>query len=344
MANAFGHSGPIKGKGGIAVFRSLYKPISLALALAVALMVFPSPAMGAFPEKDIMFIVPWAAGGGTDTVARALVKNAKKYFGVNVNVVNQTGGMGAVGMGAVMTARPDGYTVGMITFQLSTYRIMGITDLSYRDFALIGLVNRSPASISVKADSPIKSLKELFDYAKANPGVVTVGHSGVAGGWHLSIASLAAKHGLNLKYVPFDGAAPTRTALLGGHITVATTGIDEVLPFYKVKQVRILAVNDYKRHPMFPDVPTIAEAGFPQDPIIFDWRGLGAPKGTPPDRMKVLIEGFKKSFDDPEFIELMDKLALRRVYEDPKGFEKFLQGMEDSLRPVLKDLGLAKEK
>lgn len=315
--------------------------VALIAALAIVLAAGSVPA-ASFPQKDITLICPWSAGGGTDTISRALVKNAKKYFGVNVNVVNKTGGMGAVGMGAAANARPDGYTVGMITFQLSTYQSMGLAKLSYRDYNLIQLVNQSPAAISVAADSKWKNLKQLMDYAKQNPGIVTVGHSGAGGGWHLAIASIAVKNDIKFNYVPFDGAAPTRTALIGGHIDCATSGIDEMLQLYQAGKVRILAVNNTKRHALFPDVPTMKEAGFPNPNPILDWRGLAAPKGVPADRMQVLVKGFKGCFDDPEFRALADKLGLPLVYEDPKGFEKFLKEMEETLVPALKSVDLYK--
>ena len=280
----------------------MLRKIGLIFTVVAVLIAFTGAnGMAKFPAKDIVLICPWSAGGGTDTISRALVKNAKKYFGVNVNVVNKTGGMGAIGMGAAAKARPDGYTVGMITFQLSTYRLMGLADLSYRNYSLIQLVNRSPASVSVDADSQWKTLKQVMDYAKKNPGIVTAGHSGAGGGWHLALASIATMNKVKFNYVPFDGAAPTRTALIGGHIDVATTGIDEVLQLYKAGQVRILAVNAFERHPLFPKVPTIKEAGFPNPNPIFDWRGLGAPKGVPKDVIKVLTKGFKGCFDDPDF-------------------------------------------
>ena len=311
-------------------------------ALCVFLAVGNVWAADKFPAKDITLVCPWSAGGGTDTIARALVKNAKKYFGVNVNVVNKTGGMGAIGMGAASTARPDGYTVGMITFQLSTFQSMGLAKLSYRDYNLIQLLNQSPAAISVAADSKWKSLKQLMDYAKANPGIVTVGHSGAGGGWHLAIASIAVKNDIKFNYVPFDGAAPTRTALIGQHIDCATTGIDEMLQMYQAGKVRILAVNNTTRHALFPDVPTMEEAGFPNPNPILDWRGLAAPKGVSPDNMKILVKGFKQCFDDPEFKALANKLGLPLVYEDPQGFQKFLQGMEETLVPALKSVNLYK--
>ena len=310
--------------------------------IAVLAMSLAGPAWAKFPAKDITLICPWSAGGGTDTIARALVKNAKKYLGVNVNVVNKTGGMGAVGMGAAATARPDGYTVGMITFQLSTYRAMGLAKLSYRDYKLIQLLNQSPAAISVAAGSKWKNLKLLMDYAKKNPGVVTVGHSGAGGAWHLAIASVATKNKIKFNYVPFDGAAPTRTALIGGHIDCATTGIDEMLQLYKAGKVHILAVNNTKRHPLFPEVPTIAEAGFPNPNPILDWRGLAAPKAVPAATMKILVKGFKGCFNDPGFQKLAKDLGLPLVYEDPQGFKKFLATMEETLVPALKSVGLYK--
>ena len=321
----------------------LQKGMTFVLVL-VGLIGLWGTVEAAFPERDITLVVPWAAGGGTDTLARTLVKNGKKYFGVNINVVNRVGGTGVVGMDSVVKARADGYTVGVITFNLSTYRLLAQSDLSYRDFDLIALLNRSQAGLSVKADSQFKTLKDLVEYAKANPGVVTVGHSGPAGAWHLAAAAIAHNHGLKFTFVPFDGAAPTRTALVGGHISVCASGMDEVLQFYQTKQVRILAANSPTRHPAFPDVPTMAEAGFPIENPIFDWRGLGAPKGIPPDVLKVLREGFKNATEDPDYIALMDKLALPRTYLDYDKFEEFLIGMEKSLEPTLEQIGLLKKK
>jgi tripartite-type tricarboxylate transporter receptor subunit TctC len=310
----------------------------MVLCLAVGL---PSATAADFPAKDITLVCPWSAGGGTDTLSRALVKNAKKFMGVNVNVVNKTGGMGAVGMGDVANAKPDGYTVCMLTTQLSTYRLMGLADLSYRDFDLLMLLNRSMGVIAVKADSQWKTMKDLIDYAKANPGKLTVGHTGAGGAWHLAMASLATSNNVEFTYVPFDGAAPSRTALLGGHVDVVPAGVDELLQLYQSKKIRVLAIAADERHPAMPDVPTYAEAGFPSDPIS-DWRGLGAPKGLDPKVKAKLEEGFKKCFDDPEFKKLADELAIHLVYKDASAFEKFLAGMEKTLEPALKSVGLLK--
>ena len=311
---------------------------SVVICLGVGL----TGAMAAdFPAKDITLVCPWSAGGGTDTLSRALVKNAKQYMGVNVNVVNKTGGMGAVGMGDVANAKADGYTVCMLTTQLSTYRLMGLAKLSYRDFDLLMLLNRSMGVIAVKADSQWKTMKELIDYAKANPGKLTVGHTGAGGAWHLAMASLATSNHVEFTYVPFDGAAPSRTALLGGHVDVVPAGVDELLQLYQSGQIRVLAIAADQRHPAMPDVPTYAEAGFPSDPIS-DWRGLGAPKGLPPQVRAKLEEGFKKCFDDPDFKKLAKELAIQLVYKDAGDFQSFLAGMEKTLEPALDSVGLLK--
>ena len=320
----------------------------VATALAVALSaqlasVQPASAQGRFPERDITMIVPWAAGGGTDTVARTLVKNAKQHIGVGINVVNRAGGTGVVGMQAVASARPDGYTLGLITFHLSSYRHLGVSQLSYRDFEPIALVNRGPAAFVVKADSRLATLKDLVDYAKANPGVVTVANSGAGGPPHLAAMMLAKQLGLKFTLVPFDGGAPARTALVGGHVTLLASGADEVLQFHRTKQTRFLAMINDERHSAFPDVPTAAEAGFPLQGVILDWRGVAAPKGTSPEVLTVLREGFRKMAQDPDVVRLMDELALPRATLEGEAFGKFLADIEASLEPALAEAGLLKK-
>ena len=313
------------------------------LFLFAAIFAFTTSASADFPEKDITLIVPWSAGGGTDTIARALAKHGKKHLGVNVNVVNKTGGQGVVGMGATKLARPDGYSVGLITFGLSNYKMMGLSDMTYRDFELLQLLNQSSAAISVAADSQFKTLDDLMKYAKENPGIVTLGHTGAGAAWHLSAASLGVLHDVKFNYIPFDGGAPTRTALLGGHISVVATGIDEVKQLSEAGQVQILAVNALERHPAFPDTPTLEEAGYKLDAPVLDWRGLALPKGVPADRVKVLAAGFKKMFEDPEFVKFTKEVGLMLVYKDSKGFEEFLSGMEKALKPTLDAVGLLKK-
>lgn len=321
------------------MIRNMLFAVGVILALAPVGGSMAAP----FPERDITLIVPWAPGGGTDTVARTLVRNAKKYLGVGVNVVNRTGGTGVVGMQAVSQAKPDGYTIGLITFHLSSYRLLGVSNLSYRDFEPIALLNRSPTAFLVKADSQFKNLEDLIDYAKKNPGVVTVANSGAGAVPHLAAALLAKQHGIKFTFVPFDGGAPARTAVLGGHVTMLAANVEEVLQVYKTKQLRYLAIMNNERLPLFPDAPTAAEAGFPMQNLLLDWRGLAAPKGTPPEIMATLREGFKKMAEDPEYQKLMDELAMPRAYVEGEQFRVFLDNIEKTLEPALAEVGLLKK-
>ncbi len=318
--------------------------VSSALAASALVGAGASPLRAAgFPERDITLVVPWAAGGGTDALGRTLAKNAKQHIGVNVAVVNRPGGTGVAGMQSVATARPDGYTVGLVTFHLSSYRLTGLSELSYRDFQPIMLLNRSPTGFLVKADSPYKSMNDLVDYAKQNPGVVTVATSGAGAVPHLSAALLAKQLGIKFTFVPFDGGAPARTAVLGGHVTMLVVNSEEALQFYKSKQLRFLALNSDERHSSFPDVPTVAEAGFPLPTLLLDWRGLAVPKSTPPEAVAALTAGFRKMADDPEYKRLMDDMALPRANAEGEKFREFLAGIETALEPALAEVGLLKK-
>ena len=174
--------------------------------------------------------------------------------------------------------------------------------------------------------------------------MLTVGHAGPGPPWHLAVDSLALKYGLKPAYVPFDGSAPVRTGLVGGHVSVATTGLDEVLQFSRAKQLRILGVNSLTRAAAFPDVPTFTEAGSPIEQPIFAWRGLAVAKGTPPEVLKALRDGFRRAAEDPEYITLMEDLALPWTYLEHDQFAAFLAATEKSLGPLLDSVGLLKKK
>lgn len=314
-------------------FKSLVAGASLVLSASVV-------AAADYPAKDLTMIVPWSAGGGTDTIARSLVAEAETCFGSNINVVNKTGAVGAIGMGATSTARADGYTIGLITFNLSTYGLLGQADLSYRDFDLIQLINQSPGAITVAANSEFETLGDLMTYAQENPGVVTVGHAGTGGAWHLSAATLAKEYDAGFNYVPFDGSANVRTALLGNHVAVAATGIDEMKQLLEAGEVRILAVNALERADAFPDVPTVAEAGYTIAAPVYDWRGLAAPKGLDDEVKAEIIARAKACFESTGFQTLAKEKGLPLVYKASADFETFLADMETSLASAISDLGI----
>ena len=298
------------------------------------------PALAAFPEKPVTVICPWSAGGGTDTLLRALSKEAEKHLGQTINVVNQTGGGGAIGHNAIRAARPDGYTVGMITFELNSLPPQGLVPFTWKDFDPLMRINSDPAALTVKADAPYSNVKGFVDYAKAHPGEVSIGNSGPGSVWHIAAGLAADKTGISVKHVPFDGANPAVTALVGGHIKAVGVSVAEVKGQVQAGNLKILGVMSAERDKIFPDVPTFKEQGV--DVQFYTWRGLGLPKGVPAEAKAKIADAYKKAFDSAEFKEFAAKASLNLSYQDAAAFNKFLDQNYNDVASVMKKLGLAK--
>jgi tripartite-type tricarboxylate transporter receptor subunit TctC len=309
--------------------------------VALVASVFAAPAIAAFPEKPVTVICPWTAGGGTDVLLRALSKSAEKFLGQTINVVNQTGGAGAIGHNAIRTARPDGYTVGMITFELNSLPPQGLVPFTWKDFDPIMRINSDPAALTVRADAPYSTVRGFMDYAKAHPGEITIGNSAPGSVWHIAAGLAAEKTGVNVKHVPFDGAQPAVTALVGGHIKAVAVSVAEVRGQVQAGNLKILGVMSADRDKIFPDVPTFKEQGV--DVQFYTWRGLGLPKGVPAAAKAKIVDAYKKAFDTPEFKEFAAKASLNLAYQDGAEFSKFLDQNYKDVEAVMKSLGLAKK-
>jgi tripartite-type tricarboxylate transporter receptor subunit TctC len=294
-----------------------------------------------YPRKPVTVICPWTAGGGTDVLLRALSREAEKCMGQTINVVNQTGGGGAVGHNAIRAAAPDGYTVGMITFELNSLPPQGLVPFTWKDFDPLMRVNSDPAALTVKADAPFKTLKEFIDYAKSHPGEITIGNSAPGSVWHIAAGLMAEKTGVDVKHVPFDGAQPAVTALVGGHIKAVSVSVPEVRSQVQAGNLKILGVMDTVRDPLFPDVPTFKEQGV--DVVFYTWRGMGLPKGVPAAVKAKIAECYKKAFDSPDFKEFAKKASLNLAYQDSADFAKFLDQNYKDVEAVMKNLGMAKK-
>ena len=179
-----------------------------------------------FPNKKFELIVPYSAGGGTDTVARSFADLAKDELGQPIGVVNREGGGGAVGMQNGANAKADGYTLSMVTGELLTLPHTGLAQFTYEDFKLVSLLNEDPAAITVRADAPWNTIEEFIEAAKTEK--LKVGNSGTGAIWHLAAAAFEKETGTTLNHVPFEGAAPAVTALLGGHIDAVSVSPAEV--------------------------------------------------------------------------------------------------------------------
>ena len=312
--------------------------------LAAALLVTSFGALAQYPQRPIQLIVPWGAGGGTDATARIIGSLLEKDLKQPVNVVNRTGGSGVVGHDAIAKAAPDGYTIGLITVEITMMHHVGLTGLTYKDYTPIGLVNADPAAINVRSDSPYKSVKELLAAIKANPGKMKASGTGQGGIWHLAIAGLLKEQGIDpnaLPWVPSNGAAPGMQDMIAGGVDVVPCSIPEARPMIDAGKARALAIMDANPPAIYPNVPTLKkELG--TDWAIAAWRVIAAPKGIPANVQKTLAAALKKVYDSKEYKEFMASRGFGVVWADPAGAEKFMAASDASLGSALKAVGLAK--
>lgn len=256
-----------------------------------------------FPTKAMNIIVPFSAGGGTDITARAIADSAKNHFPQPLVVVNQTGAGGAVGMGAGANAAPDGYNITCITVELVTLPPQKLATFTSDNFKPILQFNAEPSALTVKADAPWNTVEEFIKYALEHPGELQLGNSGVGAIWHLAAKQLEKETGTEFTHIPYEGAQPAVTALLGGHIDAVTVSPAEVATHVASGDLKILGIMSQERSASFPDVPTFVESGY--DVAIGTWRGLGVPKDTPQEVVDILEEGFLKAAEEEAFKEIM---------------------------------------
>jgi tripartite-type tricarboxylate transporter receptor subunit TctC len=315
----------------------------LAVAL-IAAGLFGAPARAAFPEQPITLIVPWAAGGGTDAIARMIASQMEKEFRQPVNVVNRTGGSGVVGHQAIATARPDGYTIGLITLEINMMHWVGLTDLTYEGYTPFALINQDAAAIHVRTDSPYKTVKELFAHIKANPNKVVASGSGQGGSWHLALAGLMQADGIppnSIRWVPATGAATALTDLAAGGVEFVSCSMPEAEALIKAGRIRSLTFMSATRAANFPDVPTVEEAtGHKWHKGV--WRGMAGPKGMPKEIATQYEAVIKKIWDSKEFQDFMKQRGFDLVWMDSAKFAAFMKTDNQDVGATLKTLGLAK--
>jgi tripartite-type tricarboxylate transporter receptor subunit TctC len=289
-----------------------------------------------FPTKEVQIIIPWAAGGATDLIFRALAATTGKYLGKAVVVVNRPGGAGAVGYTECMKAQPDGYTLVSAITPLTILPHQVTTAFTYKSFDPVINVVKDPGMFLVRSDAPWKSLKEFIDYAKKNPDMITVGNSGAGGGVHLIALAFQQAAGVKFNHIPFSGGGPSVTALLGGHINVVTVSPPEGIEHVKAGKLKIIALFSEKRFELFPDVPTVKEQGI--DFVMGQWRGLAAPKGTPSDAIKKLHDAFKQGMDDPVFRKNATDMVVNLSYLGPEAFGKLMAHDDEFYSKLVKEI------
>jgi tripartite-type tricarboxylate transporter receptor subunit TctC len=314
----------------------MLKKVIIGLFLAFVLLMSAPIQAADFPTKEVQIIIPYSAGGATDLIFRALAATTGKYLGKAAVVVNRPGGGGTVGVTEVSKAKPDGYTLLSAITPLTILPHRVTTAFTYKSFDPIINVVRDPGMFLVKSDSPWKSLKEFLDYAKKNPDMITVGNSGAGGGVHLIALAFAKTAGVRFNNIPFPGGGPSVTALLGGHINAVSVSPPEGIEHVKAGKLRIIALFAEKRFELFPDVPTVKEQGI--DFAMGQWRGLAAPKGTPPDVIKKLHDAFKKGMDDPVFRKNAKDMVVNLSYLGPEAFGKLMAHDDEFYAKLVKEI------
>jgi tripartite-type tricarboxylate transporter receptor subunit TctC len=293
--------------------------IVVGLSLGVAACAKKTDGGEKFPTKAINIIVPYSAGGGTDITTRALADSAKGHISQPLVVVNKTGAGGAVGMGEGANSKADGYNVTTITVELTTLPPQGLAQFTSEDFIPLLQFNAEPAAITVKADAPWNTIEEFIADAQAKPGEIKIGNSGIGAIWHLAALAFEKEIDTTFNHIPYEGANPAVTALLGGHIEAVTVSPPEVAAQVKAGELKILAVMAPERAKKFADVPTLKEKGY--DVNVKTWRGFGVPKDTPAEVVAVLEEAFTKGSKEKAFIDFMELQGLSVAILDKDQFK-----------------------
>ena len=289
----------------------------LAMLGATALPAAWSQA-GDYPNRPIELVVPFGAGGGTDVLARAYAEAARKYLSQPITVMNKPGASGAIGWNDVVTSKPDGYKLAVITVELTTLPHMGLAKFTYEDFVPIARMNADPAAITVQTSAPWNTIDEFIAASRKAPGQMKVGNAGNGSIWHLASAALEEKTGVQFNPIPFQGAAPAVLALMGGHIDAVAVSPAEVTTYVQSGKLKTLAVMADQRVKGFENVPTLKERGI--DLSIGTWRGLGAPRGTPPEIIAILKNVTAKVMTEPVMKDTMDKQNMGVSWADEAQF------------------------
>jgi tripartite-type tricarboxylate transporter receptor subunit TctC len=324
---------------------TLTRRAALAAAAAAATMPLPALAQPRWPSRPVQMICPWAAGGGTDAVLRIIASLLEKDLGQPFNVVNRTGGSGVVGHAAIAQAQPDGHTLGIITAEICMLHWQGLTEITYKNYTPLGLMNNDPPGIQVNAGAPYQEVKQLADAIKASrPGQMKASGTGQGGIWHLALAGWLMAMGLpanHVRWVPSNGAAPAMQDLAANGLDFTTNSVVEARAMLDAGRARSLAVMAKERLSAFPNIPTLKEAmGVDYDTGA--WRGIAGPPGIPGDVVSAVNAALGKIFKSKEYQDFMNARGFGLIYADAQGFGRHMEQADKSLGDAMKAAGLAK--
>jgi len=290
-----------------------------------------------YPDKPIKLVVPFAPGGSVDIVGRLLAQSLGEGLKQTIVVENRAGAGGNIGFEAVAHAKPDGYTLLMASSNLavnvSLYRTIGYDPL--KDFAPISLVALQPNVLMVHPSLPVKTVPELIAYAKANPGKLNFGSSGIGASQHLAGELFKSRTGVDMVHVPYKGGGPAMADLVGGRIQLMFETIPSSMSFVRSGQLRAIAVTTEERSAQLPDVPTMQETvtGF----VSRGWLGVAAPAGTPQPIVDRLNGAIHKAIADPAVAKRLTDLGLQVKVSAPAEFSSFIASEVKDFRTLITD-------
>lgn len=292
-----------------------------------------------FPENPITLIVNYGGGGGTDITARALAKAAEQYLNVPIAVVNKSGGAGTTGIIEMLNKKPDGYTIGVVTYAPVAI-VPHQMEVPYKPEDLKFIVSHGiyRYGLAVKNDSPYKTVDDLVKAAAEKDGGFTYAASGYP--QPFVFQKLSQMKNVKFIHVPTASGAETNTAVLGGHVDATVAIMSDLMPFVKSGEMRILASVSDKRLEIAPDVPTLKEQGY--DISINSYMGIGAHKDVPADRLQVLRDAFAKAFEDPTFQDVMKKANVPPNLISGEDFGKICADGYKDAEANLKAMGIKK--
>ena len=318
---------------------------SLLAALAASALPFAMPALAqGYPAKPVKIIVPFAAGGGVDNITRLIGKSLSERLKQPVIVDNRPGGNANIGAEAAAKSPPDGYTL-LMTSAVSTVNRAMFRNLGYdalTDFVQIARVAQSPNVMVVSADLPVKSMKELLEYGKANPGAFSFASTGVGSGQHLNGEIFSKYSGVKALHVPYKGGPPALTDVMAGRVTFFITNPSEALPQVTGGKMRALAVTGNTRMKSLPDVPTMNEVGV-KNPGTIAWWGLVAPTGTPKEIIEKLASETLAVLKDPEVKAALAKMGFEEATLGPAEFTAFYRDEVKRYADLVKEFNIQAE-
>jgi tripartite-type tricarboxylate transporter receptor subunit TctC len=310
-----------------------------AAVAASAATAWPGARAQSFPARPIRLICPWTAGGTTDIVMRSWAESASRILGQQVVIENKGGAGGTLGAVELVNAKPDGYTLAQLP--QSVFRIPHMQKVQFdttKDFTWIVCLTGYTFGMVVRADSPIRTVKDLVDFAKAKPGEFTYGSPGIGTSPHLAVEEFAARAGIKLQHVPFKGVADGMQALIGGH-TMGHSDSTGWAPQVEAGRLRLITTYGSKRTKKWPTVPTLTELGY--ETVSDSPFGVCGPKNMDPTIVRVLHDTFRKVIEDPAVLAVLEKYDQPVIYMDTAQYTKFAMQTFAEEKATIERLGMA---